>query len=216
MSNNRINTTKSPSIYDLGNRRSAPIGRVPMLAHAFQAPPAAEEKGEPEVAAEPKITRSALLYLEPREGIDGKEYFALCGSCQNFIPEAKMRGAVRGNRCSLLGSNFPVTDDSFCRAYMPNSDGQACSHCQDHAAEEMIEGQRGAVSAWDVGYVPDETGRCSDCRHFDAVESECEMFEELNEKLPAVFDLNCEVKPCGRCTLWCDEPPDQDMDDIPR
>jgi hypothetical protein len=184
--------------------------RTPSIAESVGPAPADNEAAEPAVAAEPRLTRSVFLYLEPREGIDGKDYFGLCGSCRNFVPEAMMRGAVRGNRCAILGSNMPITDDSFCRVYIPTNDGQACDDCQSHAAEEMIEGQRGAVNSWDVGYVQDDTGRCSDCRHFEIGENECAMFEALNEKLPAVFDLNCEVKPGAKCSLWTDEPPPMD------
>lgn len=174
------------------------------LAQAAVAVP--EEAKERAVAAEPRLDRSAFLYMEPRPGIDGAGSFAQCAACQHFVPEAMMRGAVRGDRCSLFGSTFPITDDDSCGLFAPNPDGRPCEHCEVHAAEEMISGMRASASPYQVGYVSDQKVRCMNCRQFDAENSECEFFGELNEKLPALFACDEKVKADGCCNAWAAYP----------
>lgn len=179
----------------------------PSLAQLATAREGDEEAGEKSVGAEPKLDRSAFVYLEPREAVDGKNYFALCASCYNFIPESFGRGAMRGDRCRLLGADFTVNDDSSCRLYAPWPDGKPCDGCQQHGAEKMVRGVHGSLSARDAGYRYDKVTRCGSCRHFEYDDNTCSMFEALNASLPAVFDLKTEVKPGARCLLWTDFPP---------
>jgi hypothetical protein len=191
---------------DMPAPRAKPSGR--MVASPMAPLPKMEpEEGEREVAAEPKLMRDVLLYLEPREALDGKQYFGLCGSCRNYVSEGAMHGAVRGDRCALFGADFPVTDDSSCHLFCPTPDGQPCAHCQEHAGQKMIMGQRPCISPFVAGFVHDTTPRCARCRQYDPVESKCCLMEALNKALPEVYALDAAVKPGGRCVQWSDFPP---------
>lgn len=181
--------------------------RTPSIAQSMAQPVVDEEAGEKPVAAEPRMDRSAFLYRERREGIEGPSYAGQCGSCMHFISEALMRGAVSGNRCELFGSNFPVADDDKCHLQVPWPDGKPCDRCLAHAAEEMVEGCRGSIDPWLAGYRMNIKPRCEYCRFYDVAEKECEMLEELNAKVPLVFDLNIKVKPDAKCNLFTSPPP---------
>ena len=182
------------------------------LAQLATAPPD-EEKGEKEVEAVPRLMRDVLGYMEPRPGIDGGAYFGNCAACSNYVPEAMMRGALRGDRCGLLGSTFMITDDAACNSFMPWPDGKPCGECQSHTANKLVAGLRASASPFDLGYVSDEKVKCSGCRHFDGADSECELIESMNESMPKVFAMDCKVKPDGTCTAWTDYPPMLDTDD---
>jgi len=188
----------------------APPPRPGRSLKPYLAAPEPMEPAEKEVAAEPRLTRAVVGYLEPREGIDGLSYYNQCASCVAFIPEGMMRGAVRGARCAKFDSDFPVTDDSGCNLYTPTPDGKPCGHCAEHAAEKVIKGQRGSVSPWTVGFVRDKKRRCETCRQFEFGEGdagpECSLMEAMNEALPAVFQMEAKVKPGAKCDMWCDYP----------
>lgn len=181
------------------------------IAAASAAPTSApEEDNEKPIAAVPLLGREVFLYMEPRDGLDGASEFGTCAACENFIPENAMRGAVRGDRCKLFGSDYPVDDPDTCGLWAPWPGGKACDGCVTHGAGEMIMGMRGSVSPYDVGYksgmslvdTMSSSTRCSSCRQFDFADSECEFFEELNEKLPAVFACEVKVKSGGACNAW--------------
>jgi len=182
----------------------------PSMAVALATPEREEDEAEPEIAAEPPLTRAAFAYMEARAGLDGPGYFAACANCSHFVPESFMRGAVRGDRCQLFGSNFPISDDDGCNSYMPWPDGTPCQHCVSHAAEKMVAGCRGSVSPWSVGYAANTRRVCATCRQFDAEESECRFFERLNETCPSVFMLDTKITPPARCSAWSAIP---EMDD---
>lgn len=171
------------------------------IAEMFTAP-AEKEADEPEIEAEPRLDRSTFLYLEGRKGIDGEGYFGCCASCENFIPESQMRGAVRGDRCKLLGAQFPINDDSGCNFYAPWPTGRPCDGCLAHHAEKMIRGERGSVMPMAAGFVFGQRRVCTTCRQYDFEAKECRFFEELNEKLPALFDLNKAIVTPAKCTAW--------------
>jgi hypothetical protein len=191
---------------------AAKPARSTSIAESVGSSPVDNEAAEAPVAAEPRLTRSVFLYRERREGIDGPSYAGQCGGCMHFISEAMMRGAVSGNRCELFGSSFPVADDDECHMQMPWPDGKPCDRCLGHAAEEMIEGSRGSVSPYAVGYCQNTKPRCEYCRFFDAAEEECEAMESLNEKAPLLFDLNTSVEVGGKCNLFCSFPePEMDI-----
>ena len=180
----------------------------PSLAQAETAPPADKESHEPELEAYPRLDRSVFLYLEPRDGFDGKGYFAQCSSCSNFVPESLMRGAVRGGRCALFGSGFPVSDDSSCGLYAPWATGAPCEALAAVNAAGLVKGVRSAVAPYDAGFVRDTKVRCENCVFIDALGDgtnapECELYEALNEKAPKVFDLNKAVKLSGCCNAFC-------------
>lgn len=189
----------------------SPEPRRARAAYRPIAAPDLDEAAEKEVAADPKLTRSVIGYFEPREGIDGKDYFNRCGSCTAFVPEAMMNGAVRGARCDKFGSDFPVSDDDGCNLYTPWPDGKPCVEDQEEAGEAMISGQRASVSPWDANYVQGKKRHCITCRHssFDADGKlmTCGLLEEMNESVPAVFALDATIKPGAKCDLWTPVPP---------
>ena len=169
----------------------------------------AEEPKEPPVEAVPRIGREAFGYHEPRPGIDGKSYHGACGSCQNFVPEAAMTGAVYGSRCVLFGASFPITDDDSCGRWVPWAAGAPCDHVTAFYAGEIRKGLPGALSPWAVGYRGGCTTQCRNCRFGDSSDPEtaagkleCEAFESLNEKSGNLFALEKTVDPYGGCSLW--------------
>lgn len=178
----------------------------------------AMEATEPKVEAVPKLRRSALGYLEPRQGLDGLQYFGQCSSCQSFVPEAAMGGAVRGSRCALFGADFPVTDDDCCDRWLGWASGIPCAAVVEFNAGEVRKGLRQAVAPWDVGYKSDETCQCKNCVFADRGDpmkprppgvAECEAFQDLNERAPNLFELDTAINLNGGCNLWT-EPPDDD------
>jgi hypothetical protein len=181
---------------------AAKPARSTSIAESVGPSPVDNEAAEAPVAAEPRLTRSVFLYRERREGIDGPSYAGQCASCINFVPESAMRGAVSGNRCGLFGSNFPIADDDACFLHVPWPDGQPCDECLAHGADEIVEGARGSVEPYAVGYHCNVKPRCEYCRFFDAAEEECEAMESLNEKAPLLFDLNTSVEVGGKCNLF--------------
>ena len=166
----------------------------------------AEEAAEPPVEAMPRIGRSAFLYREPRPGIDGPQYANQCGSCQNYIAEAEMHGAVSGSRCKLMGT-FPISDDDSCELHIRWPDGKPKTGATMHLAEASIAGQRPAIDPWQAGYRSDTCVKCGTCRSFDFEHLECEMFESMTEELPLIFLLDKAVKADAKCSLWNPPPP---------
>lgn len=177
----------------------------------------AHEEAEPPVEAMPKIGRSAFLYREPRLGLDGKQYFRQCASCESFVPETAMGGALIGARCAKFGSAFPVTDDDSCDLWFGWHSGLPCAAVIDFNAMELRKGIPGGCSPYDVGYKSQCDGKCRTCRFVDFGEptlagtktAECEAYESLNEKSPNIFNLNKTISPDGGCSLW--EKPDEIM-----
>jgi hypothetical protein len=170
----------------------------------------AHEEAEPPVEANPKIGRSAFNYMEPRLGIDGRDYFRRCASCESFVPETAMGGAVQGARCARFGSDFRVTDDDNCNLYWPWHSGMICASVVDLNALELRKGIPGAMSPWSVGYRSKCDAKCRSCRFVDFGEptlagtrsAECEAYESLNEESPNIFDLVKTISPEGGCSLW--------------
>lgn len=179
---------------------------VQSMAISMTSPPTDVEAAEPEVESVPPLSRAAFGYLEARPGVDGSEYFASCASCQHYVAEAFGRGAFRGDRCALFGSNFPVSDDDGCNRWAPWSDGQPDSDCIAEMAEGMVAGCRGSLSPWGAGYAPDKHRVCSTCAHFDGEESSCEFFGCLNEALPKLFAIEEKVTLPARCNGWSEIP----------
>lgn len=194
-----------PSIADM-----LPIparGPAMSMAQAMTAPEEPEnEAGEPEIEAVPRLDRSVFAYMEARKGIDGEQYFGACGSCQNFVAEAYMRGAVRGARCAILGSNMTVNDDSSCDRWLPWPDGQPDSGCIAEMADGMVAGCRGSTSPMAVGFLWDKRKVCTTCRQFEGAESECSFFECLNQTCPSLFMLDTNIVTPAKCSAWSEIP----------
>lgn len=187
-------------------RRPGRPEAVGTLAGPQRPETAAEEKAEPPVKCEPRLGRDAVLYQEPRPGLDGVQYFGACGSCRNFIPETAMRGAVAGARCALFGSTMPITDDASCNLYVAWGAGTPDDDIVEENAECIVGGVRGVVSPWSVGY-SEVKSKCSNCASFDAEHMGCELFECLTECQPNIWLLDPNVKADGVCNLWNAEPP---------
>lgn len=169
---------------------------------------AAEEAAEPAVEAMPKIGRAAFNYLEPRLGLDGRDMFRRCASCESYVPEAMMGGAVMGDRCARFGVDMKINDDASCNLYWPWHSGLPCEAVISFNAMELRKGLGSGPSPWSVGYKSECDAKCRTCR-FMSVEVEdgkasscCDAFESLNEKSPNLFDLVEEVNAYGGCSLW--------------
>ena len=171
---------------------------------------AAAATPETKVAAEPKLDRACLVYLEPREAIDGKSYFGQCAACSSFIPESTMRGAVRGDRCALFGAQFPITDDDSCHLWTPWPDGRPDEKRLGHNGEAMVRNAPAAVQPYNVGYRAEEKVRCAFCRHYEYESKTCQLMAALNAALPDVFALDDQVKPGGKCDLWTPPAPPEE------
>lgn len=164
----------------------------------------AEEAAEPPVEAMPKLDRDSFSYLEPRPGLDGLDMFRCCSSCQSFCPEVNFTGAMFGSRCAILGSLLKVSDDNYCNHYTPWSSGIPCSNIVDTNVAELRRGVPPAISPEAAGYAWDASTKkqCCECRFFDGAESECEAFEDLNNRAPGLFNLDTKVAPRGGCSMW--------------
>lgn len=185
---------------------------------------AASEAAEPKVEASPKMGRDRFNYLEPRPGIDGKQYFRQCASCESFVPEAAMGGAVTGARCARFGSTFSVTDDDTCNLWWGWQTGRPCEAVIDSNAAELRKGIPGGFSPYSVGYQSQCDAKCRTCRFIDwgapevggreVPTAECEAYECLNEKAPDIFMLNKAINPGGGCTMWQRPDPPQESTNV--
>ena len=181
--------------------------------------PSQKEEGEPEVGSQPLLGRQVLNYLEPRKGIDAPSDFRACASCRSFVPERAFRAATTGNHCVILG-NFGVDPSGNCSHYAPWPMGKPIEHVIEGHALACLNGARASLSPYDVGYCEDRhhTHKCRACRHFDAMSDDsdngakgphCELYEELNRKLPKVFQAFEPVDPDGGCSAWAEPVPDE-------
>lgn len=183
---------------------------------SLMAETAAHEEAEPPVEATPKMGRSVFNYMAPRVGLDGRQYFRQCASCESFVPEAAMGGAVQGARCVKFGSDFPITDDDNCNLYLPWHSGMICESVVCMNAMELRKGIPGGVYPYSVGYRSKCDAKCRTCRFVDFGEpaladtgkAECEAYESLTEQSPNIFDLIKAIDPNGGCSMWqAPEPP---------
>jgi len=87
----------------------------------------------------PKLSKAAVLYLEPHSG-EGHQ-FAQCGTCRMFLAAKK--------RCTILGDTEIGADDS-CGLYVPGS-------------AEKSAAVSAAVTPKEAGLVRDTKVRCENC-----------------------------------------------------
>ena len=146
-----------------------------------------------------KIKRDTFLYMEPPEGYYRPEAFANCETCRKYVPQDY---AKTGNLCIELGPDPKIGDDWSCCLYSwwpllkPNP-----VVIKDHLVEIQDARKKGAsdfVSPKVAGLVHRQV-RCENCGYFDEPDSDCELFEMLNEKFPEYFDLDEKVKPLACC-----------------
>lgn len=122
-----------------------------------------------------KIDRSAFIYLEPRGEVD---QFSQCGTCVAFLPEKQ--------RCAWFSKDDKVIAEASCALYVngePNDDQEI----------------RNSVIPKDAGYVEEQV-RCENCTHVK--DSNCSLYQKLNQALPELFDLDSKIEDKGCCNAW--------------
>lgn len=120
------------------------------------------------------IKRDAFLYFDPKG--DG-ENFAQCGTCNMFMSKEK--------RCMILEKDLEVTEKDSCGVYVY---GKPMEH---HT-----------MTAKEAGFVRDVGVRCINCEYYDPGDSDCELFEKINEECPDDFRLDTKVDPQGCCNAF--------------
>lgn len=138
---------------------------------------------------EPKIDRSAFLYMEPDDESFGKnKKFAQCGTCKLWT------GAKR-KRCFILGKDKLILSIDTCALYV-NGEPDTSLAGKEEARLTLEE----------AGYER-RSVRCENCIAFNRKESICELFRSLNKKMPDMFDLNENVLWDGCCNANTPLPP---------
>ena len=127
-----------------------------------------------------KITRSSYLYLEPKTH---KKDHAQCSSCMMWTGE-------KANTCTIHGSKEKVTGDMSCGFYV-----------EGDPMPEMAGEEHASVTSDESGLYKGDV-RCENCDAFEDGESECELFEKLNEKMPEHFELDTNVQPKACCNAF--------------
>jgi len=125
------------------------------------------------------IKRDAFLYLEPKSD-KHRENFAKCSDCMMWTGKEH-------NVCVIHGPKVKVTGSMSCGLYV-----------EGDPAPDHVEMAKPMVTAKESGLV-DRPVRCENCAHAEPEEKECELYEELNESLPALFDLDKKIDPKGCC-----------------
>lgn len=125
--------------------------------------------------AKSKVGRDAFLYQDPR----GSKHddFAECQTCHDFT----------GKSCENFSKGNTVRPTGSCGLYHHGL-----------GTNELLGNELGTFTKEEAGYV-EHPVRCENCAYFDDEEKYCELFEELTEYFPSVFDLKKEVHPKGCC-----------------
>jgi hypothetical protein len=119
----------------------------------------------------PKIRRSAFLYLQP----DSTDHlFAQCGICR----------AVNNSRCMMMDREPISPTLGSCGFFFKGPS------VGDHVLAKFTKTQ--------VGY-SERKVRCENCVFVRNKGTWCNLFKQLNETMPNVFDLDWHVKPTGCC-----------------
>jgi hypothetical protein len=123
--------------------------------------------------------RSAFGYMEPKHNIPN---FAQCGSCKMWIKNRK--------ECYYFTKGKEVDEDDSCIMYVQG--------------ENMPGNMVYPINAFPpevVGFY-DGPVRCENCISFNKAKSGCELFYELTEEHPDMFDLDSKVKPRACCNAF--------------
>lgn len=146
-----------------------------------------------------KIGRDAFIYLAPPAGHEEKD-FAQCGPCRMFVPQKALGEGSSGSRCIIHGSFQEVDEDDSC-AFMvawPTPDGSPVPKVvADHAAE-LRKGITGSVTPIESGLVSRRV-QCHRCRFPNSKVTRCGLYEDLNARLPKVFNLDPNIQPHACC-----------------
>ena len=126
-----------------------------------------------------KIGRWAFIYLEPQaKSGENHDQFAQCSTCQLFMPGKK--------RCGIFGKDDLVVANASCGLYIQG---------KPHDDQPI----QGLVTPEQAGYVKGQV-RCENCSWYH--DKKCELFQNLDEKMPDTFKLDTEVDPKGCCNAW--------------
>ena len=117
-----------------------------------------------------KTTRDAFLYMK-----GNVKDFAQCSSCVFWFSKI--------NRCQLHSDKDKIDGDDSCGLYVQGKP-QETGKCASLTTPK----QSGLV---------DRKVRCENCWHFS--NNNCSLYENLNKKLPEVFDLETKVGPQDCC-----------------
>jgi len=120
------------------------------------------------------IDRSAFLYMDP---IGEGELFAQCSTCRFWRPQARL--------CAMFISEPQVEADSTCGLYV-------------YGRPSDYQTFQPTVWPKDAGFETRQV-RCENCIHYRPAAQACNLFYELNKRLPGVFRLNTQVHPDGCC-----------------
>ena len=123
-----------------------------------------------------KVYRDAFLYMQPKKE-EHKDRFAQCSECVMWILDI--------NRCTIHG-DIEITGDMSCALFV---EGDAVTS-EDHPPMGLV--------APDESGLVDEPVRCENCKYFNGP-NVCMLFQQLNQKLPDVFDLDVNVEAKGCC-----------------
>lgn len=123
-----------------------------------------------------KVTREAFLYMAPKAPNDE---FAQCGTCFMFDSEDKT--------CAIMGPDVKIEAEWSCGLYVHGKPKQKIIpiKCVIPAA---------------AGLFKDKV-RCENCFYFDAEESECVLYQDLNQKNKD-FKLDTKVEAKACCNAW--------------
>lgn len=124
-----------------------------------------------------KIKRDAFLYMENPQTPD----FAQCSSC--WLYAAGMR------RCAILGAQLEVGPGATCGYYL----------------EGVYDGAVIVARATpeEVGFISEQV-RCENCDFSSVVTGKCNLYVELNDEFPDLFDLDEDIDARGCCNAWDD------------
>jgi len=142
-------------------------------------PSVGDQQETAEAETSQRRDRSALGYLEPKGTTVG---FAQCGTCGLFIRPRP--------RCYVLSDQLMVDEDDSCTQYFLG----------DPIDEPELEPMN-AATPQEVGFIRDTNTRCENCVSF-ADDFSCRLFQELNAKLPGLFNLDVGVRPKACCNAF--------------
>jgi hypothetical protein len=139
------------------------------------------EKG----GAEQKVNRSAFIYMEPRGKNINK--FAQCATCNMWT-------GAKHNTCTVMGPHVEVKGSMSCALY---ANGEPMPEAAGH---EMI-----STTPEEAGLI-DTKVRCENCKYVDAKNFKCQLFAQLNRRVPQIFNLNESVHPKACCNAFMPHP----------
>ncbi len=140
-----------------------------------------------------KIGRDAFIYLPP--GTRGDDN-AQCQTCRMWVPDAYTR--FGHDVCILHGRDVKTPARASCGLYANWPEDRVDQTVVQTHAQEMRAKNTKSVTPEQSGLVDREV-RCENCFYFEEDEGDCDLYEQLNRKLPNVYDLDIKVEEDGCC-----------------